>query len=357
MNKSRFKRNLKFLFFVLLVCLVAFGGYYFITGKENPISEIIDTITEDNKIIDNYNGVYVSDDDLNGSKYIFRGCSVSKISNYILIMDDDYYLYRSSCMGTFLKGEGKVGELDIIEDGSAKTYRINYNDRVYVKDSSVLRIVPGIDGIANMLSVQPDTYQLLLKETEQEGYYYNLTDLKIDGVSSGLRMNFNVNTFDDSYTISFNSGVDGINLYTSTIKDLDYLPDLYAFGKYLAVIEKKMSSDNSKYAYTLKVLGEDGIVYNSDSMLPITIDNVSLTTDNSIYITFDYSSRNFKMIVGYDKEFCSTEFTEEEKKEIAYYEFNIDYLYNQSSFTKPVFSKIGYKGEGCKYINKIMEES
>ena len=52
MNKSRFKRNLKFLFFVLLVCLVAFGGYYFITGKENPISEIIDTITEDNKIIE-----------------------------------------------------------------------------------------------------------------------------------------------------------------------------------------------------------------------------------------------------------------------------------------------------------------
>lgn len=133
------------------------------------------------------------------------------------------------------------------------------------------------------------------------------------------------------------------------------MPDLYAFGKNLVIIEKNMNADETRYAYRFKVLSIDGIVYNSDSMLPITIDNVSLTTDNSIYITFDYSTRNFKMLVGYDKNFCEEELTEENKDEIAYYEFTISYLYNQSTFTKPTFSKIGYKSEGCSYVNKILE--
>lgn len=356
MNKSRVKKSMKFLFFILIICLVVFGGYYFITGKSNPISDLIDNITNEKaEILDNYNGIYVSYDDLNGSNFVFRGCSVSKIANYILIMDEEYYLYRSSCMGTFLKGEGKTSELKISTDETAETYRIDYDDRTFVKDSSVLEIVPGIEKLKLITAIQPDTYQLLLKETEQEGYYYDLDGVKIDGLSSNLAMDFKRNSLDGSYSLGIRDIGSEYYLYSYFLKNLDYLPDLYAFGKNLVIIEKNMNSDDTRYAYRFKVLTKDGITYNSDNMFPIIIDNVSLTTENSVYITFDQSTRNFKMLVGYDKKFCDENYTEENKDEIAYYEFTISYLYNQSTFTKPEFSKIGYKSEGCNYVNKILE--
>lgn len=354
MNKSRFKKSLKFLSIIFVFCLVIFIGYYFITGKKSPFSELIENFDDNFELKDNYNGVYVYNDDLNGSKFMFRGCSITKISNYILIIDDEYFLYRSSCMGTILKGNGSTKDLNIEIDETAKTYRIKYNDNVYTKDSSVLDLNIGIDNIFNMIAIQPDTYQLLLKETQQEGYYYDLKGVRIEGLSSMLYFYLTRNSLSNSYDISIKSSTSDYSLYSVNVSNLDFLPDLYTFGKYLAIIEKNMSYDNSKYNYKFKVISDDGIIYNLDNMLPITIDDIPLTTDNSIYIKFDQSSRNFKVIIGNDTKFCSDEYNDENANDIVYYEFSISYTYGDSSFGKPVFSKIGYRSEGCGYINSLM---
>lgn len=354
MNKSRFKNNIKFIFIIFILCILVFGGYYLITGKENPFTELLEQITKESKIVDNYNGVYVFKDDLNGSKYMFRGCSISQISNYILIIDDDYYLFRSSCMGTFPKGKGKTEDLSIQVDEEKNTYKIHYEEKDYTKDSSVLSIVPSIDVSEKVSSIQTDTYQLLMKETQQEGYYYDLKDVKIEGLSSRLTMSLERNEMMNTFDLSIKSPSSDFVLYSSQISDFDLLPSLYPYGKNLVLIEKNQSSDNERYAYRFKVLGNDGVSYNSDQMFPIIIDNTILSTENSVYITFDAANRNFKMLVGYDKNFCTDDYIEEEKDDIAYYEFIISYDYSTFSFSKPTFSKIGYKSEGCKYINKVM---
>lgn len=353
-HKSRFKKNIQFLFVIFVLCIAVFGGYYLITGKENPLTELIDQISNDNKIVDNYNGVYVSKDDLNGSKYMFRGCSVSYISNYILIIDDDYYLFRSSCMGTFPKGNGKTEDLHIQVDEEKNTYKIQYDDREYMKDSSILSIVPSMDLVKEITSIQPDTYQLLMQETQYDGYYYDLKKARIEGISSNLAVSIGRNEMTNSFDFSIGVTSNDYILYSYSVADLESFPNLYPYGKNLVIIEKNQSSDKEKYAYRFKVLSEDGVSYNSDTMFPIVIDDVTLSTENSIYITFDSANRNFRMLIGDDKNFCTDDYSEEEKNDIAYYEFTIDYDYSTFSFLKPKFSKIGYKSEGCKYINKVM---
>ncbi len=71
------KKSKKVIFIVLclsIIVSVLFFGYFFVKNKKNPLFGIIDTMIDKNKIVDNYNGIYVYYDDLNGSHSIYRGC-------------------------------------------------------------------------------------------------------------------------------------------------------------------------------------------------------------------------------------------------------------------------------------------
>jgi len=354
MNKSKFKKNFIFIVVVLVLCIAIYFGYNLFTGKENPLSGLINQIVpESKKVTDTYNGVYSYKESLNGTKVFYTGCSAAEMNNYILIVNDEYYLFRSSCLGTFLKGSGNIEDLEIKLNENKNLYEVKYNDIVYDKDPSVLNIVIANNVKDKLSAIGLDTYQMLLKESESEGDYFDIDSKKISGINTKMVMSIKKEENSSNFTVSIsNHGTE--NVIYSYSGEIDDLPDLTAYGNSIVAIEKESSEDGTKYAYNFKVMTVDGIIYDLDKMFPIKVDDVELNTSDSIYVTFDSASRNYKMFVGYDKNFCDNDYTEEDGNEIAYYEFDLKYDYSIYSFDKPEFVKIGYKSEGCKYINSYL---
>lgn len=354
MNKTRAKKNLKFILFILVMCIVVFFGYYIIKGESNPIFGFINKIKEKDTVKENYNGIYTYYDDLNGSKFIFSGCSISRIANYLLIMDEDYYLFRSSCMGTYPKGSGKVKDLFIRLDKDKKDYIVTYDNKVYEKDYATMSIVPNNDISQKLKSIELSSYQLFMKETQFSGNYYDIKGARISGLSSNITMSI-LFDYDDGFDMFLVDDSNGHPLYDYKITNYDYLPDMYAYGKNVVVIEKGFNKNNpNRLGYNFKVVNLDGIVYKLEDMFPIIINDVTLNSNNSIFITFDASSRVFRMLVGFDDKMCVTSYEENEKNDIIYYEFTIDYNYSINGFDKPKFVRIGTKSEGCKNVDSIM---
>lgn len=344
--KSRAKKNVKFLFFLVVLCLLAFGGAILIKKDDTVIDDLLDSFG-DNSIKDNYNGFYSYSDDLNGSKTLFKGCILSKINNYILIINDNYYIYRSSCIGTFLLGEGKTKDLNIMVNEERKSYYIKYNDEVYYKNYAVtsLDVVNSFKEYNDKIPLTD--YQLLLKEATITKDYFDVSSRKIEGLSSNMLIEFkHVNG--ESYTISIKNSSGNV-LYTYTFKDFETMPEFYPYGAYLVIIEK--DENDNKYNNNFKVIGTDGLLYNLNDKFPIIVDNVVLNRDKSIHISFDKKNLYFRVIISDSKKMC---YEDNKSTDISYYEFMIDYNYSSKSFEKPEFVKKGFKSDSCIYINEIL---
>lgn len=356
MENKRGRKTFLFLCILFLVCVAIFFLYYAITDKKNPLLNFINNVIDnkEGKLNDNYNGIYTYYDELNGSKYIYTGCSLSKIANYILIIDDEYHTFRSSCMGTYAKDSGKTADLDIRVDDVNKNYYIYYDDKVYDKDNLINKIVVN-NNISNITQVDLSTYELFMKETQFPGNYYELKNLKISNISSNLELNILKNNDQGSFKLSIGSPRTNTIYKSIDVTDFDFLPQMYPFGSSVIVIEKAMNDIyEGRYKDSINVITERGITYNLADKFPIVIDGVTLNTDNSIFIKFDPAKRYFRLLVGYDDKFCSETFNDSDKDNIMYYEFTLDYNYEINNLNEPKFVKIGRKSEGCRYVNSLM---
>ena len=349
MKKGKSNNTFTFLIVLVIVCVFIGIVYLYVTTDGKLFSEVIQNITDSQTVKDNYNGVYTHVDSLNGSKTLFNGCSLSHIDDHILIINSDYYVYRSSCIGTFLKAQGKVKELDIHEDLEKDTFYIKYDGLTYNKDYATTTLEVGNKAAASTnKAFYPSDYQLLFKESQFEDAYYDISEKTIYGSSSDLRISFEHlegESFKISLGVSKNKSEDSYFEYVN--KDFDTLPDIYTFGGYVAIVERNESG--SKYSYVLKVFSYDGLVYNSDMMLPIIVDDVTLNTNSNVYITFNSSDRDFRMYISDSKEICPSD-----TKKVGYYEFKIDYNYSTKSFEKPEFVKLGYGSGECQDIKEIV---
>lgn len=344
--ENRSKRNFKFFLFLIVLCLLAFGGAMLLKNDDNSLAELLENLGDDS-FKDNYNGVYTYDDDLNGSKTLFRSCILSKISNHILVINDNYYLYRSSCVGTFFLGEGKTKDLNILVNKERKSYYIKYKDKVYFKNPGVTSIEVGNRFIGYESQFPLKDYQLLFKETQFPNNYFDVGPYEIEGLSSHLRIEFK-HIENESFKIIIYAN-DWKELYSYTFKDFDSMPYFYSYGAYLVVIEK--DSSETKYANKFKVIGEKGVLYNLDDKFPIIVDDVKLDLSKSIYVTFNPVDMDFRLIVSDDKKLC---YKDETSEDIAYYEFMIDYNYATKAFEKPEYVKRYYKNDNCVRINELM---
>ena len=344
---------LKIIIGILIIVLligIAFLVFFFIKGK-NPISDIIDSLRGEETLKDNYNGIYAYQEDLNGAKYIFDGCSVSKINYYILIVNDDYYSFKDSCMGTYPLEEGKVKDLDIKETNDNNVYSINYKEHEYVKNNAINAIETNNAIASKLKDIDVFNYELILKETEFEGNYYKIT-AEIKNLNSKLLFGYSRldnNTFDITITNGEN-GEENV-VYKYNADNYDNLPMLFPFGRIVAIIEKGQNQDNNHYTYKLKAVNNNGLVYDLDKMFPIVVDGVTLDSNNSVYLKYNAAERNFTLLIGYDDKFCEKDSKSTDK---AYYEFRIKYDALSGNFTIPEFVKYGLKNEGCNYIDRIM---
>lgn len=350
MNKGRTKNNVKFFFFLLILCVVVFGAVYLLNSEDNALQDLIDNMNGESSIIDNYNGVYVYSMSVNGSKNMFRGCIIDHIDYYIMIVNDKYYTYRSSCIGTFPFEEGNTKDLEIYENKEANTFYIKNDGLVYAKNPAI-RSVNVVNNLANYgEKFQVNNYQLLFEESQFPGAYFSVKRLEIDNLSSDMFIEFG-HIFDERFKMTISGQFEGEvrELYSYIFDDFKHMPQLYPYGAYLVIIEKNESED--KYHHTIKVYNNEGIVYNLEQQFPIVVDDVSLDMNNSIFVKFDEYNRTFKLLIGNDKNMCVEE---SEDKTVTYYEFEVDYNYTLKGFERPVFVKQGYAKDGCKYVDEVM---
>ncbi len=352
MKNSKWKKNLLFVLIILTFALLVIGFYYIVIERKNPFAEFIKGIKEE-EILDNYNGIYTYVDELGDTYSIFQGCSVQRIQNHILIIDDKYTLYRSSCMGTFYKGDGKTSDLKISETEDKKTFVINYDGKNYVKSVLTNKIVPKNALEGKRMLINLTSLQVLVDETEFEGNEYNIDKFAL---RNNARLEFSLD-FDNKYIlIESLVGKNRFTVYDYKIRNIKNLPLFYEYGGSLAVIERDDNIyDASRFAYILSYITDTGKTYDLRDYLPISVDNVSLGYEkNSIFVKFNPSSRDYILLIGKDKKMCDSNFDASKGDEIAYYEFVIDYNYLAGGFERPVFKRIGYKSEGCKYVNSII---
>ena len=348
MKSKRFLNSIKLLVAIAILTVVVFIWNLFVNHKKG-ITDFLANISPNKRVQDTYNGVYTYVEDLGYKISAYTGCSLESINNYILIVNEDYYLFRSSCMGTYLKGTGKTDDLNIVE--TTDSYLVKYDGHQYNRDYKVVSIVTNNDiETYNGTNLDLNSLSGIIKETMFEDNYYNL----IRGVA-GLttRLTVEMKHIDGNrYDLAFYNKKQDL-LYRYNINNPDKLPLYYGFGGDLVMLERESSA--AKYSYQFKVLSENGIAYELANQFPIIIDGVSLDyNNNSIFIIYDNAKRQFKLFIGTDKKFCVSGGNSDK---VAYYEFFIGYNYSTNTFEKPSFVKIWYENEGCSYIEEYLKEA
>lgn len=347
MNKGRTKKNAKFILIILVLCIVAFGGAMLLKKDDDVLSGVMNMFETDTYIKDNYNGVYVYRESLGGSTHFFKGCSAEHVDHYIAIVNDKYYTYSSSCIGTFAFEEGKSKDLKIYTNEESKKFYIKYNDLVYTKDAAIRNIELQNNAVSFVGDININNYQTLFKQSQFEGGYYNVDKRKIGSLSVTLYIDIK-HVKDEQFSIIIKDKLDVVH-YSYTFDDFDHMPLLYPYGAYLVILEKNETSD--RYMHNIKVIGEKGLVYNMYDHFPIVVDDINLDQNMNIYATFDKYTRKFKVLISNNKKMCVENGT---TNDVTYYEFTVDYNYNKKGFDRPEFVKQGYAKDGCSYIDDIM---
>ena len=349
MDKKQIKMN------ILIVLVISFLiiSALMMRFEFNPFSYFVETGDKDEDVVlseDNSNGIYRYRETLSGSFSLFYGCAVSYFDNYILIVNDNYFTYRHSCIGTFLTGRGKTKDLKF-KQTIEKTKYIDYNDKDYYKTDLVSSLKTNNflkDRQDDIGVLYPENYKLLLKESQHVDNYFDIKEAFLR--SSPAMYNLNLKHVQDSIfdlNILFPSAEEPV--YSYRVDNFDDLPELRFFGPNSVIIEPIINGN--RYSYGFKVYSETSLKYDIKSMFPIIVDGVTLSNNNSIYIGFNESENKYIMLVGNDMAFCVSD---SKSDNIAYYVFEISYNYYNKGFDNPKYIKKMYERDGCKYVDEVM---
>lgn len=346
MKNKRWKKTILFLIIIIIIVLAIILGYSFFIAKENPLEQILNNSNnKEYKSVDNYNGIYAYNENLDTTYYIYSGCTITKLNYYIVVINNEYTTYKSTCMGTYLQDSGQTENLNIKEEND--DYIIEYNDHTYSKTTLVKSIEPQNSIKSSKSNINVNSYKFVIEQTEFEGNYYIYSG-RIDKLNQNLTLNFSKQD-DNSFKLIIYSRDMKNPTYSTIITDFEYLPDLYIFGDNLVIIEKNYL--NSKSNYNFYIISDGNTSYDINDYFPITVNHKPLTTDYNRIITYDSENKEFVLLVSENDSFCTEE---SESTEISYYKFVITYSYLTGKFSTPEFSEVGYLNEGCGSIKKYI---
>lgn len=349
MDKKKLKIN------IILIVLVAFLVVIalMIRFEFNPISYLLgneeSSQTTETALI-NYNGIYRYKESLNKSYKLYRGCTLSYYDYYIVVVNNDYYRYKSSCVGTFFIDEGKTRNLKF-SNTLEQNVIITLDGKEYLKTDYVNSLVEGNyfkKNIGDNNNLYADTYHILMKEVQLPGSEFDIGNLSLN--FSNVIYTVSFDKLDDGRFQIKVLGFDDKVIYSYIANTLDELPLFWESGNNLTVIET--TENNHRYAYKFKSFTINGLNYDLESKFPITVDGDELKYTDSIYIKYSPSDNAFIMLVGDNKKFCEKD---SDSKDVAYYVFHIKYDYVLKNFNNPKFIKKVYKNEGCNYVESLME--
>jgi len=337
---------------VLLIIIVVIALYLGSKGgKDNIISRILNNNTEKKESItaeDTISGVYVYKKNLGKTYTISSSCHISSLDKYIVLMNDDYFIYNKTCLGTFFEGQGKKNELEINKNETSNLNEIIYNGLTFTKDVYTKEFKPTTtkEQMDAIQTVDFNYLKFIIDNTEIPGHYYIIDANIAKAISKyGLIVNYTSDT--RSLRIYYGDSLK----YNLNIDDTNNLPEFYAMGNYIAVIE------NQSGRKVLKILDDTNTsipAYNSDNEFPITIDNrITLDSNDKVYISCNESFKTFDVLITKNNTFCTDDGSN--PNEVAYYRYKIEYNYKVKKWQMN-FITIGYNKDGCAEVKKIMGE-
>ena len=348
----------KVLIIVVLLLLVCGGIVIYLNkDKNNVIGEIFQTI-EEKENNDNKNGFYLYTDKLDKTYKLSNSCTLSSIKYVIAVVNDDYYLYKSNCLGVIQLKSGKSSELKIYYDSLKEYYYMRYDGNKYIKNKKIATIVPSNNFIDGNHTIYIDNYKKLIEEL-MINEYFNI-NTNVSGFSSidfdySFEDNIHQVELSTSGELDFNEDQEASNVqldYVFSSNNIDDLPDFFILNSSIVISEKNKL--NGQPTRNLKIFSKkSGIEYNLASVFPIKVNGVELRPDTHyIYSVYDRTSKAYAMLVSTNSNFCK-----EDSKEsnIAFYEFKLEIDYTNYLFKTPTFVRAWYEKDGCSRVNELME--
>ena len=337
---------------LIIVIIIAIVAFIFINKNSINLGNIIKGNKEEIKssVVDSKNGLYIYSEQLDVSQPIYTSCTVHSLDKVILIINDTYNLYDSTCMGVYNKESGKTSDLNIKYDEETKKYYIEKDDKVFRKNETQ-RVFYTHNEIAKELKqINLSNYKFVLNQTQFEGNYYNI-DSQIKGISQTLFLNITPSSYSTTLKISKKVQSHYSELFSTTRNTFDELPNLYPF--YDKVIVNERIKIDGKYKDTLKAISQSGEEYNLYNYFPIILNGETLDENNSFFTYYDSYEKKFHLLVSENETLCVYG---SDSDDTTYYEFEIEYDYQTKNLSQPNFIGLGKKKDGCNRINKLVGE-
>ena len=350
------KRRKRIIIFILLLLIAAGVGVYFYLNKdeENVFGNIIDTFTKDEKDDDNRNGFYIYEDKLDKSVKVSSSCTITSYKYYLSVVNKKWFLYKSTCLGTFQLKSGKTEDLKINYDSENKEYSLKYDGNLYVKNDNLRSVVPENTFVNNEgQKLQLEGYKLVLEETMFEGNYYELERLIVGVYGFVVEINYSGGMYNIEILSRVPIGTGSeVEKYTYKAAKIEDLPDLAIMNSKLVAIEKY--DINNRTNYDLVLFSYDKAhEYSLREVFPIILNGEELKPETHyIYVDYDVEKKSYVLLVSENKDYCVKDSKE---NKVAYYEFRIDIDYNDYTFKTPTFVRTWYERDGCSHYNGLKE--
>ncbi len=389
------KSNKKIMLIILLVLTIGLCVYAFFIASPKDIflkffGDDDNTVTIANN--DNINGIYKYSEPLDRYYQIYSSCRINSIDKKILIINDRFYLYRSTCIATYLEGAGDTSDLKIEYNEVQKTFQLTYKDKVYIKTGEGV-IKPGENFYKNTSSFTIESLNIVLNQLMTDGHE---KEIRIGELRS--KLGYSLNIFPPDYllgkteqpvenieeepteepedpeepAVNSNNRVvdksqdnnkyrmeflkkDGtitreVAYYAFT--DLNHIPEFYKSGSTIEVLIN--NSVKNKYNYTIQLITPMGVNYYFEDEFPIVVNGEEITMENyNVYIKRNRRNNTFDLYFSKYHDFC---INDKKSDEVIYYEFNLKYNSAKKTYNKPEFVGKRLAKEGCNNILDVEPE-
>ena len=346
------KGKKKLILIILVVLTIALCFYAFVISSPREIFLTFFGGDEEKPLLennDNINGIYKYSEPLDKYYQIYQGCHINSLDYKIVILNDKFYSYKSTCIATYYEGQGDTSDLKVEYNKLTQEFQAQYNNKTYIKTGET-EIIPKENFYAQVDTISLESLKLILQETSWEGHK---TSFRIKEKGKAYYETLvSSNDDNDGYTIKFYKPNDKdrtiIAEYVS--ESVDRVPEFYPNNSLIGVLLN--NSTESKYSYTLQLFNSEGIAYYLENEFPITVNGETITLEEyNVYIVRDPKKSAFKLYLSKYHDYCT-----DDEDEIIYYEFEITYIHAKRNYSKPEFVGQRYAKDGCNITPPQEEE-
>ena len=326
------------LFIVVVGILSGFGYYYFfLRDTEQPGGGIFPSLSSD-KVNDYKNGIYSYKTKTDRTVNLLKHCVIDSINDYLVVINEDYYVYHGNCLNMVFVTQGKTESLKFEKDNSSNYY-VKFDDKTYNKDNTVKEIVVANNVLVNEKPLTHDSLKSIVKYSEYPGFYYNFNGSIASNDS--FRFEFTYSKETNTFRLDlYNNNVH----YIKDMKNLDQFPYFAILNTNLVVLDKNKIGNG--YKSELYIYSEANKTYDYNSILPLSVNgNIIDASWNRI---FRYDGNNKTAYVLFSKTDNVCDFSNNN----VFYEFKMNYDYTKVGFKTPDLYRKGSTEKDCDYVKK-----